>query len=104
MFAKQLKMGFSVIFHRFDKEVDVLGRVMPDKATDIIPDITDLYPDMKPRETVVVEYLTKHMTLKEQAVNILQNLPDEKMSYVIDMLRWVTGILDDGVTLILFVP
>jgi len=35
------------------------------------------------------------MTLKEQAVNILQNLPDEKMSYVIDMLRWVTGILDE---------
>jgi hypothetical protein len=34
-------------------------------------------------------------SLKKQAVNMLQDLPDEKMPYVVDMLKWVTGILDD---------
>jgi hypothetical protein len=35
------------------------------------------------------------ITLKEQAVKMVQSFPDEKMSYVVDMLKWVTGILDD---------
>ena len=35
------------------------------------------------------------MTLKQQATNMLQNLPDEKMTYVIDMLKWVTDVLDE---------
>jgi hypothetical protein len=35
------------------------------------------------------------ISLKEQAVNILQNLPEDKMSYVVDMLNWVSGMLDD---------
>jgi hypothetical protein len=35
------------------------------------------------------------ISLKEQAVNMLQGLPDDKMTYVIDMLKWVTGILDE---------
>jgi len=34
-------------------------------------------------------------SLKEQAVNILQNLPDDKMTYVVDMLKWVAGILNE---------
>ena len=33
-------------------------------------------------------------TLKEQAVSMVQNIPDEKMSYVVDMLKLITGILD----------
>jgi hypothetical protein len=33
--------------------------------------------------------------LKEQAMQMLQDFPDDKMSYIIDMLKWVTGILDD---------
>ena len=36
------------------------------------------------------------VTLKEQAVEMLENLPDEKMPYVVDMLKWLTGILDGG--------
>jgi ATP-dependent DNA helicase RecG len=32
---QMLKLGFCVIFHRFDKEVDVLGRVVSDKMSDI---------------------------------------------------------------------
>ena len=35
------------------------------------------------------------LTLKEQAVNIVQSFPEEKMSYVIEILRWVGGVLDD---------
>ena len=35
------------------------------------------------------------MTLKQQATNMLQNLPEEKMTYVIDMLKWVTNVLDE---------
>jgi hypothetical protein len=33
------------------------------------------------------------ITLREQATNILQNVPDDKMSYVIDILRSLDGIL-----------
>ena len=33
------------------------------------------------------------MSLKEQATIMLQSLPDEKMPYVVDMLKWVTDIL-----------
>ena len=33
-------------------------------------------------------------SLKEQAVSMVQNIPDEKMSYVVDMLKWITGTLD----------
>jgi hypothetical protein len=32
-------------------------------------------------------------TLKEQAVNMLQNVPDDKMSYVIEILRSLDGIM-----------
>ena len=35
------------------------------------------------------------MTLKEQALNIVQNFPDEKMSYVIDILKWILNIIND---------
>ncbi|MCL2152007.1 MAG: hypothetical protein FWH57_03450 [Oscillospiraceae bacterium] len=35
------------------------------------------------------------MTLKEQAIYMVQNFPDEKMSYVIEMLKWILGILND---------
>ena len=35
---KQLKMGFAVVFHRFDKEVDYLGRVVNEKF--IVPNGT----------------------------------------------------------------
>jgi len=35
------------------------------------------------------------LTLKEQAVDIVQSFPDDKMSYVIELLKWVLGILDD---------
>ena len=35
------------------------------------------------------------ITLKEQAVNMVQSFPDEKMSYVIEILEWIIGILDD---------
>ena len=34
-------------------------------------------------------------TLKEQAVKMLYNLPDDKMAYIVDILKSVTGILDD---------
>ena len=30
-------------------------------------------------------------TLKEQAVNILHDVPEEKMSYVVDVLKWLNG-------------
>jgi len=33
--------------------------------------------------------------LKEQAVQILQTVPDDKMIYVIDMLKWLNNIFDD---------
>jgi len=33
--------------------------------------------------------------LKEQAVQMLQNVPDDKMIYVIDMLEWLNGIFND---------
>ena len=36
------------------------------------------------------------LSLKEQAVNIVQSFPDEKMSYVIELLKWVLNILDDN--------
>ena len=35
------------------------------------------------------------MTLKEQAVDIVQSFPEEKMSYVIEILKWIAGVLDD---------
>ena len=35
------------------------------------------------------------LSLKEQALNLLHSLPEEKMIYVVDMLKWVSGILDD---------
>ena len=30
--------------------------------------------------------------LKEQAIQIIQNVPDDKIIYVIDMLRWLNNI------------
>ena len=33
--------------------------------------------------------------LKEQAVQMLQNVPDDKIIYVIDMLKWLNNIFDD---------
>ena len=35
------------------------------------------------------------LSTKEQAVIMLQSLPEEKMSYVIDMLKLISDILDD---------
>ena len=35
------------------------------------------------------------LTLKEQAVDIVQSFPEEKMSYVIEILKWIVGVLDD---------
>ena len=35
------------------------------------------------------------LTLKEQAVDMVQSFPEEKMSYVIEILKWVLGVLDD---------
>ena len=34
------------------------------------------------------------LTLKEQAVSIVQGFPEEKMSYIIELLKWVVGVLD----------
>lgn len=34
-------------------------------------------------------------TLKEQAVDILYSLPDEKMSYIIDILKTIIGIINN---------
>ena len=33
--------------------------------------------------------------LKEQAIEMLYLVPDDKMAYVIDMLRWLNNIFDD---------
>ena len=33
--------------------------------------------------------------LKEQAVKMLQDVPDDKMAYVIDMLKWLNNIFYD---------
>ena len=33
--------------------------------------------------------------LKEQAIKILQNVPDDKMAYVIDMLKCLNNIFDN---------
>ena len=35
------------------------------------------------------------LTLKEQAVDMVKSFPEEKMSYVIEMLKWIVGVLDD---------
>ena len=35
------------------------------------------------------------LTLKEQAVDIVQSFPEEKMSFVIDILKWIVGVLND---------
>ena len=35
------------------------------------------------------------LTLKEQAVNIVRSFPDDKMSYVIEILKWIINVLDD---------
>ena len=35
------------------------------------------------------------LTLKEQAVNMVKSLPDEKMTFIIEILRQILGILDD---------
>ena len=93
---KQLKMGFSVIFHRFDKEVDMLGRVMPDKATDIIPDITDLYPDMKPRETVVVEYLKTNSFITNKIVCDLLKISAEAAKKLLQSMVKKEMIIAEG--------
>jgi predicted short-subunit dehydrogenase-like oxidoreductase (DUF2520 family) len=37
-------------------------------------------------------------TLKEQAVSIVQSVPDDKMSHVIEVLKLMTGILDSQKT------
>lgn len=33
--------------------------------------------------------------LKQQAVEMIQDVPDDKMSYVIDMLKWINSLLND---------
>jgi hypothetical protein len=33
------------------------------------------------------------LTLKEQAVNIVQSVPDDKMNYVVEVLKLMTGII-----------
>ena len=35
------------------------------------------------------------LTLKEQAVDMVQSFPEDKMSYVIEILKWIVGVLDD---------
>ena len=37
-------------------------------------------------------------TLKEQAISMVQNVPDEKIPYVVDMLKWIMDILDSKAT------
>ena len=34
-------------------------------------------------------------TLREQTINLVQSLPDEKMPYVFELLKWALGILND---------
>ena len=35
-------------------------------------------------------------TLKEQAVQILQDVPEEKMLYVVDVLKWLNSVFENG--------
>ena len=35
------------------------------------------------------------LTLREQTINMVQSLPDEKMPYIFELLKWALGILND---------
>jgi ATP-dependent DNA helicase RecG len=61
---KQLKMGFAVVFERFDKEVDYLGRVVTDKSTDI----TDKSTDINSREAIILDYLKSNAFVTNKKV------------------------------------
>ena len=54
---KQTKIGFTIVFHRFDKAVDKMGRVVTDKMTDKMTDKPTDITDINPREATVIEYL-----------------------------------------------
>ena len=62
---KQLKMGFTVVFHRFNKEVDYLGRVVTDKVT-----------DKKSREKTVIEYLNENEFITNKIACELLSISD----------------------------
>jgi Predicted transcriptional regulator containing an HTH domain and an uncharacterized domain shared with the mammalian protein Schlafen len=66
---KQLKIGFSVIFHRFDKEVNFLGHVVTDKAT-------DKTTDKSSREKMIIEYLNKNECITNKTVCELLSISD----------------------------
>jgi DNA-binding MarR family transcriptional regulator len=52
-----LKVGFAVVFERFNKEVDFLGRVVSDKMSDMSDKASDIMTDINSREAVVIDYL-----------------------------------------------
>ncbi|MCL2775325.1 MAG: hypothetical protein FWD71_18570 [Oscillospiraceae bacterium] len=73
---QMLKMGFTVAFHRFDIEVDFLGRVVTDKPTDItdkVPDITDI----NSRETAAIDYLKTNAFITNKKVCELLSISTE---------------------------
>jgi len=50
---QMLKMGFAVVFERFNKEVDYLGRVVTDKMSDM----SDKMSDINSKEIIIFNYL-----------------------------------------------
>jgi len=56
---KQLKIGFAVVFERFNKEVDMLGRVVSDKMSDMSDKMSDM-SDKNPNEAIILDYLKKN--------------------------------------------
>ena len=69
---QMLKVGFAVVFYRFDKEVDFLGRVVSD-IPDNIPDI----PDINSREEIIIDYLKANTFITNKKVCELLSISTE---------------------------
>ena len=77
---QKLKLGFNVIFERFNKEVDYLGRVVkskPTDITDILTDIPDMPTDINSKEAAVIDYLKQNDFITNKKVCELLSISTE---------------------------
>ncbi|MCL2776310.1 MAG: putative DNA binding domain-containing protein [Oscillospiraceae bacterium] len=92
---QKLKLGFNVVFHRFDKEVDFLGRVVTDNPPDIPDKVPDI-PDINSREAIVIDYLKINAFITNKKVCELLSISTEAAKKFLQLMVKKGLIIAEG--------
>jgi len=92
---KQTKIGFTIVFHRFDKAVDKMGRVVTDKMTDKTDIPTDI-TNINPREATLIEYLRVNEFISNKKACELLSISTEAIKRLLQSMVQKGLIIAEG--------